>query len=139
MSGMTPYAPVDWDQPRRSLVRRFFPSVAVVAGLILIAFYGLGPNAACACTPTQPPGPASPVVGVVISVDSAGLGQVDSFVLRLPDASTLTLAVGLLENATEFSPAHLAEHMASSQPIRAFFRLDGDGVPTVYRLEDASG
>ena len=59
-----------------------------------------------------------------------------TFVLRLPDETTVTLTLGILENATEFSPSHLAEHMATSVPVRAFYRLE-DGVPTVYRLEDA--
>jgi hypothetical protein len=40
-----------------------------------------------------------------------------------------------LENPTEFPPGHLAEHLASSEPIRAYFR-EADGKRVVYRLED---
>ena len=78
----------------------------------------------------------SPVVGVVVRVDSAGLGQVRGFDLRIENGSTVRLTLGVLENAAEFSPSHLAEHQASSEPVRAFYRLEA-GVPVVYRLEDA--
>lgn len=134
---ITPYEPVGWEATRRARASRFFPALLVFAGVVAIGLLGFGPTAACACTPTQPPPPVSPVVGVVIAVDSAGLGQVSSFVLRLADASTLKLTVGQLENATEFSPSHLSEHMASSELVRAFFRLEA-GIPVVYRLEDAA-
>lgn len=134
---LTPYEPVGWDARRRARARRFWPALAVFAGVVAIGIFGFGPQATCACIPTQPPPPTSPVEGVVIAVDSASLGQVSSFVLRLADASTLRLTVGQLENATEFSPSHLSEHMASSEKVRAFFRL-ANGVPVVYRLEDAS-
>lgn len=137
MSDITPYEPVGWDEARKARARRFFPALAVLIGVIALGVFGLGPSATCACTPTQAPPPTSPVVGVVIAVDSPSLGQVKGFVLRLPDASTVTLTMGPLENATQFSPSHLTEHMATSQPVRAFFVLD-DGVPVVYRLEDAS-
>ena len=45
--------------------------------------------------------------------------------------------VGTLENGVEFPPGHLAEHLASSSPLRVFFRPEGDRL-VVYRLEDAS-
>jgi hypothetical protein len=134
---ITPYEPVGWEAARRARARRFFPALLVFAGVVAIGLFGFGPTAACACDPTPPPPPVSPVEGVVIAVDSAGLGQVSSFVLRFADASTLTLTMGQLENATEFSPSHLNEHMASSEPVRAFFRLE-NGLPVVYRLEDAT-
>ena len=132
-SGMTPYEPVGWDEARKARAKRFFPALLVLAGVVALGVFGLDPGAS---TPTQAPLPTSPVVGVVIAVDSAGLGQVKGFVLRLPDATTITFKLGSLENATEFSPSHLAEHMASSQPVRAFFRPE-NGDLVVYRLEDA--
>jgi len=134
---LTPYEPVGWEARRRARARRFWPALAVFAGIVALGIFGFGSQATCACTPTQPPPPTSPIEGVVIAVDSASLGQVSSFVLRLADASTLRLTVGQLENATEFSPSHLNEHMASSEKVRAFFRME-NGVPVVYRLEDAS-
>jgi len=89
------------------------------------------PNAPC---PTIPP---SPLVGVVVSVDTPSLGQVNGFGLRLPDGSTVALKVGVLENPTQFSPSHLLAHEATSVPIRAFYRVD-NGAAVVYRLEDAT-
>jgi len=106
-------------------------------GLVVLA---LAATLVVACAPqvAQTPAPASPIVGIVIAVDSPSLGKVNGFTLR--DSATgvsIAFKLGLLENATEFSPSHLSEHMASSEPIRVFYRLEG-GVATVYRIEDAS-
>jgi len=109
----------------------------VVAGVVALALIaGLRAPEACACTPAAPSLRPSPIEGVVVAVDSAGLGQVKAFTLRLPDGSTFLLTLGALENATEFSPSHLSEHQVTSEPIRAFYRLE-DGKPVVYRLENA--
>ena len=106
-------------------------------GLALLGLVALQQaNEACACLQTEPPLPSSPVDGQVIAVNSPSLGRVDDFTLRLAGGWTITLTVGALENATEFSPSHLTEHMASSSPVRAFFRVV-NGEPTAYRLEDA--
>lgn len=78
--------------------------------------------------------PVSPVEGVVTDVDSEGLSEVRGFDLRLSDGTELTLTIGALENAAEVPPAHLIEHLASSEPVRAFFRSQ-DGEFVVYRLE----
>ena len=111
---------------------------AVVAiPLAAIVWLAAAP-AACACSGSPVPLPPSPVEGVVIAVDSAGLGQVRRFELRLDGGGVIGLTLGPLENAAEFSPSHLGEHLASSEPVRAYYRLV-EGVPTVYRLEDASG
>jgi hypothetical protein len=48
----------------------------------------------------------------------------------------LDFKLGALENATQFTPSHLAEHQATSVPVRVFF-VDQDGEHVVYRLEDA--
>lgn len=77
------------------------------------------------------------MVGVVVGVTAAGLGEVERFNVRLPDGTTIVLQMGTLENAAEFPPAHLAEHQASSSPIRAYYRIGTSGDPEVYRLEDA--
>ncbi len=133
---MMPGDPVGWGA-RRSLVTRLAPTLAVLAAVVaLVLIAGLSAPPACACTPTAAPLPPSPVDGVVVAVDSAGLGQVKAFTLRLPGGSTILLTLGTLENATEFSPSHLSEHQVTSQPIRAFYRLE-DGKPVVYRLDDA--
>lgn len=127
--------PVAWGPGRPARAVRWLPTVGIVAGIVVVlAIAGLRPPG----SPGASVPATSPVEGVVVAVESAGLGQVESFVLRLPDSSTITFTLGPLENATEFSPSHLTEHMATSEPIRAFYRMDA-GVPTAYRLEDASG
>jgi hypothetical protein len=92
----------------------------------------------CACTaPSQPPDiRSSPIVGVVVAIDQVSLTQVNSFDLRTPDGKTIRLKVGALDNATQFSLSHLATHMATGVPIRAYYRLE-NGEPVVYHLEDA--
>jgi hypothetical protein len=132
---VTPYEPVGW-AARPSPTRRFLPTLLVLAVLGVVGYVGFR---AATQEPAATPGalPPSPITGVVIAVDSQGLGQVRAFAIKLPDGSAFDLALGPLENATEFSPAHLSEHMATSEPIRAYYRIEA-GVPTVYRVEDAS-
>src|SRR6185437_14297811 len=90
------------------------------------------------CSPTVPTQdlPPSPVVGVVIGIDQVSLTQVNAFEVRMADGQTVTLRVGVLDNATEFSLSHLATHMATGAPIRAFYRIE-NGAPLVFHLEDA--
>ena len=80
--------------------------------------------------------PPSPIVGVVVAIDQVSLTQVNSFDVRMADARTVRLKVGPLDNATQFSLSHLATHMATGVPIRAFYRVE-NGEPVVYHLEDA--
>ncbi len=80
--------------------------------------------------------PPSPIEGVPTAIDSAGLGQVDGFTLRTADGTSYEFVMGTLENAAEFPPAHLSEHVGSSV-IRVFFRPDAAGRLVVYRIEDA--
>lgn len=119
-------------------VTRLLAVLVGVPALLVVGFFAylVWAQATCACTP-DPPLPSSPVVGVVVGVDSEGLGQIRGFKLRV-GGYEYQLRLGQLENATEFSPSHLAEHLATSQPIRAWYRLE-DGVPVAYRLEDAPG
>jgi hypothetical protein len=81
--------------------------------------------------------PASPVDGVIIAVDATSLSDVRGFTLLLADGRRISFTLGALENPTEFPPGHLKEHMATSEPIRVYFRVQ-DGVPVVYRLGDAA-
>ena len=106
-------------------------SLAVMAVLVGLGLFTPG---TCACSAAPPP-PSSPIDGVVVGVDSEGLGRIRGFSL-LSAGSTYRFQVGALENAAEFSPSHLSEHMATSEPIRAWFRVEG-GAAVVYRLEDA--
>jgi hypothetical protein len=77
------------------------------------------------------------VVGVVVSVDSAGLGDVHGFTLRQAGGETVDVRLGELENPTEFPPGHLAEHQATARPVRVWYRFEGTERFAV-RLEDAS-
>ncbi|HYM84850.1 MAG TPA: hypothetical protein VEY67_11940 [Candidatus Dormibacteraeota bacterium] len=80
--------------------------------------------------------PASPVVGVVTKVDSAGLDKVSGFTLRTQDGQVLVVAIGVLENGAQFPPGHLAEHLATAAPVRVWFRDEGARL-VAYRIEDA--
>ena len=111
--------------------------VAIVAIPILLVASLAAPKSTCACSPTAPAVPQSPVQGVVVAVDSSGLGKVAGFTVRITDGSTIDFQLGALQNPTEFPPGHIAEHLASSQPVRVFFSAELNGL-VVYRLEDAS-
>lgn len=88
---------------------------------------------------TPPDAPlASPVKGVLTHLDNAGLGKVTGFTLLVPDGSEVDFTMGVQENAAEFPAAHLSEHLASSEPVKVWFREEG-GALVVYRIEDASG
>jgi hypothetical protein len=79
---------------------------------------------------------ATPVVGVIVGVDSQGLDRVTGFRLRTIDQGTLEFEIGALENGTAFPPGHLVEHQASGSQVRVWYRIDG-GVKVAVRLEDA--
>jgi hypothetical protein len=113
--------------------------LAVIVGLfgiLLLPFALFAALVTCACVaPSQAPLPPSPIVGVVVAIDQVSLTQVNSFELRTSDGKTVTLKLGTLDNATQFSLSHLATHMATGVPIRVFYRLE-NGEPVVYHLED---
>ena len=62
--------------------------------------------------------------------------DVHSFTLRANDGQRLTFGLAELQNGTQFPPGHLAEHQATSQPVRVFYR-DAGGTLQALRLEDA--
>ncbi|HEY4754347.1 MAG TPA: hypothetical protein VIH37_13755, partial [Candidatus Limnocylindrales bacterium] len=78
----------------------------------------------------------SPVQGVVLHVDLAGLGKVTGFRLLTRDGQQVDFKMGVQENAAEFPAAHLSEHVASSEPVLVSFRRVGPDL-VVYRLDDA--
>ncbi len=120
-----------WPVGRLLLVLVGIPILAIAAVLVT-------GTASCGCAPMPSPSiPSSPVVGVVVRIDTPSLGVINEFDLLTPDGHTVTLGMGQLENALQFSPSHLATHMATGVPVRAFYRLR-DGRPLVYRLEDAA-
>jgi hypothetical protein len=118
-----------WPRPTaqgRSLLRSLF---------VVLFLGGCGPQA---LPPLPPPGDiTSPIDGVIVSVDSAGLTAVRGFVLRVSGVLSIDFVLGPLEDPTAFPPGHLAEHQATSSPVRVYFRTDGDR-RVVYRLEDAA-
>jgi hypothetical protein len=108
--------------------------IIVVVAIGIAAAVAVGsPRPACACTSL----PASPVDGIVISVNSTGLTEIHDFTLRTTDGFTMTFQIGQLENPTQFAPGHLKEHQATGSPVRVFFNRTSTGQLIVYRLEDA--
>jgi hypothetical protein len=107
--------------------------VLLVPGLTLA---GCGSSPASTGAEGSPATLASPVTGLLVKIDSQGLTKVRGFTLRTDSGAEIPFTVGILENGAEFPPGHLAEHMATSSPVRVFFR-DESGPPVVYRIEDA--
>lgn len=106
----------------------------LVAALVLGLGLVLG-----ACGGAASPGPsfpASPIDGVIIAVDAASLSDVRGFTLLTRAGQRIAFSLGVLEDPTQFPPGHLAEHQATSTPVRVYFRVE-NGVPVVYRLADA--
>ncbi len=118
--------------------RRVFLIALAFVAVLLVGFYvSSGRRRHAPAARRRTPGVRSPGRRRVVAVDSAGLGDVRGFTLRASGGGfRFAFVLGALENATEFSPSHLAEHQASSQPVRVWFRT-ADGIHTVYRLEDA--
>jgi hypothetical protein len=76
--------------------------------------------------------------GVVIAVDSTSLTNVKGFTIRTADGRTVAFTLGPLENASQFAPGHLNEHVATAVPVLVTYR-DENGQRVVVRLEDAPG
>ena len=127
-----------------------------LAGVVALAVTLAITSAACSASPTPTLGPivtasivapadgtpgateqvpASPVTGILVKIDSSGLANVAGFDLRLDDGRVLSFRIGTLENGDVFPPGHLAEHLATSAPVRVYFRVSGTAL-VVYRLED---
>jgi hypothetical protein len=104
-------------------------TLAFLLAALVVAIGGCGTSA--------PDELISPVEGIVVDVDSAGLDDVNAFTIRMDGGRQVTIVMGLLENATEFPPAHLGEHLASGDPVRVWFRAEGDDL-VAYRIEDAA-
>lgn len=79
-------------------------------------------------------GPSS-VRGVVIGVEGSTFGDVPGFTLRTDDGDTLRFRLAL-EDEAAFPPEHLRTHMATLEPVRVWYRLEGRG-RVAYRVEDA--
>jgi hypothetical protein len=106
-------------------------SVVVAAGLVVAL---LAVAAIIVSTVAQPPRQTE--TGVVIAVDSTSLTDVKGFTIRTPDGRTVKFTLGPLENASQFAPGHLNEHVATAVPVLVTYR-DENGQRVVVRLEDA--
>ncbi len=79
------------------------------------------------------------VTGVVIAVEG-NLTGIDSFVIRLPDGSDLTLVPTddlLFDGVGPLS--HVRDHLVSGNPIYATFLTSSEGQPIVHAIGDAAG
>jgi hypothetical protein len=83
-----------------------------------------------------PPTDTVAVEGVIVAVDSAGLGDVRSFELRTADGQVRTFGLAMLENGATFPPGHLLEHAATAEPVRVYWRTV-EGVDQAIRIDDA--
>jgi hypothetical protein len=74
--------------------------------------------------------------GVVVSLDSPALGQVDGFELLTQEGTILAFDTTELEFDPDFPASHVAEHQVLGDPVRVTYRADGDRL-VVTQLEDA--
>jgi hypothetical protein len=107
--------------------------------LLFVAIVGVTAGAAIlssgAGTREGPPGTTA-VTGVIVGVDSRGLGDVRAFTLRVVGGETIEFDLRALENGVEFPPGHLAEHQATADPVKVWYRED-DGARMAIRVDDA--
>ncbi len=126
------------DHPRR---RRLHPALVppgvgagrVSAALLWLLLAGLVLSAVTACEPTL-----RQQTGIVVGVDSPGLGRVDSFRLLTTDGETLTFDTSSLEFRAEFPAPHLAEHQVIGDLIVVTYRQEGERL-VVTQLDDSGG
>lgn len=117
---------------------------AVTMLVLGIALTGaLGGCGTAAGTPSLDPGttpasaPSSPVEGIVVKIDTSGLNDFRGFQLRLDSGHVVPFTLGRLENAVDFPPSHLPEHMAASDRLRVTFTGEGAAL-VVRRIDHAS-
>ncbi len=122
--------------PQPTHAPTFAPTASPTAAPTATPTPAASPSPTVVPTPTVTPVPESPVVGVVVAIDSAGLANVKGFTLRLAEGAQVAFVIGTLENGAEFPPGHLTEHLVSAEPVRVSFRVAG-GQLVVYRIEDA--
>jgi hypothetical protein len=106
-------------------------------GLILVAVLVLGGAAAILSqrSASGRPDGAPTVDGIVVGIDSAGLGDVRGFRLRTADGRTLTFDLSADRNGAQFPPGHLGEHLATAAPVRVWYEGSGDQLKALW-LED---
>ena len=105
-----------------------FVIAATGGAAVLLGGAGGNPDGGSANTPS--------VSGVIVGVDSEGLDKVRGFSVRTADGTTVAFIIGRLENGVTFPPGHLVEHQATAQPVRVWYRTEGE-TRVAIRLEDA--
>jgi hypothetical protein len=103
--------------------------VIVLAGAAALFSGGVAPAAG------GPPGTVA-VSGVIVAVEAEGLGDVRGFTLRQAGGELIRFDLRALANGAQFPPGHLAEHQATADPVRVWYRLEGNDRLAI-RLEDA--
>jgi hypothetical protein len=73
--------------------------------------------------------------GVVVSIDSPALGQVDGFELLTEEGTVLVFDTTELQFDPDFPASHVTEHQVLGDPVRVTYRIDGDRL-VVSHLED---
>jgi len=121
------------DRRTRNLFAVALVVVIALTGGVALILGGDPPPGAIA----SPPSGTAVVVGVIVAVDARGLDDVRGFTLRREGGEQLEFSLADLENGTEFPPGHLAEHQATAEPVRVWYRDAGDERLAI-RLEDAT-
>jgi hypothetical protein len=109
--------------------------------LMFVAIVAATAVAAVMLSVTTPPEPdpadeTVDAVGVVVAVDGQALDDVQGFTLRVEGGELIDFSLSELENAVDFPPGHLAEHQATAEPVRVWYKSEADENLAI-RLEDA--
>ena len=83
-----------------------------------------------ACEPTL-----QQETGIVVGVDSPGLGRVDRFELLTLEGERLSFDTSELQFRSEFPAPHLSEHQVIGDHIVVTYKTDGDRL-IVTQLDD---
>jgi len=118
------------DRRTRVLFAVLFAAIVIITAIAAILLSETG-----IVDPDRPAG-TTDMTGVVVGVDSRSLADVRGFTLRLAGGELVDFSLRALGNGTEFAPGHLAEHQATAEPIRVWWRMDG-AERLAIRLEDA--
>ena len=105
--------------------------VVAAAGAAVVFLGGGGPAASPIPSGTQE------LSGVIVAVDSAGLGDVRGVTIRTADGTLVDFSLERLQNGAEFPPGHLAEHQATAEAVSIRY-VERDGVRLALRIDDAS-
>ncbi len=118
------------DRATRNLFLLSFIVVFGITGAAALIFGGVG-RAGPTTTPDLPT-----AIGVIVAVDSAGLSNVSTFTLRQADGTNLKFDLTKQENAVQFPPGHLQQHLATARLTQVWYRAEA-GVLFAIQLADA--